>query len=106
MIDNEEIGKYKKRKESNVSKSERKSKHKHKYKDCLLIDHNKPHKAKYCKICGKINDVKFFETKRLDNNRYLMLEDEEIFDKYKELEKFYIDSIWDKYVEINAIKEK
>lgn len=95
----EDIGKYKKKKESNISKSKRKSKHKHEYTDCLLIDKDgKPHKAKYCKICGKINDVKFFETKRLDNNRYLMLEDEENFEKYKYLEKFYVNTVWDKYV--------
>lgn len=97
MID-EEIGKYKKKKESNISKSKRKSNHKHEYKDCLLIDkENKPHKSKYCSICGKIYDVKFFETEKSEYG-YRVLDDDEVFKKYKDLERFYVDSIWDKYV--------
>lgn len=101
MID-EDVGKYKKKKESNVSKAKRKSKHKHEYIDCLLIDKDdKPHKAKYCKICGKIDDIKFFEAKKLENNKYLVLEDEEIFNKYKDLEKFYVNSLLNKYVILN-----
>lgn len=104
MID-EYIGKYKKRKESNVSKSKRKSNHKHEYKDCLLIDKdNRSHKGKYCKICGKINDLIFFETKKLEYSKYLTLTltNEEVYEKYKNLEKFYVDSIWDKYVVLNT----
>lgn len=101
MID-EEIGKYKKKKESNISKSKRKSKHKHEYKDCLLIDKDKnPHKAKYCKICGKIYDVSFFETEKLENGRYLVLSNKKIFEKYKNLEQFYVDNIFDEYVGIS-----
>lgn len=102
MIIEDEVGKHKKKKESSTSKSKRKSKHKHEYKDCLLIEkENKPHKSKYCSICGKIYDVKFFETKRLENGKYLVLTNEEVFEKYKYLEKFYVNSVWDKYVGLN-----
>lgn len=102
MINEDEIEKYKKRKKSNISKSDRKSKHKHEYKDCLLIEKDKkPHKAKYCKICGKIDDVKFFETTKLNEHFYRQLTYEEVFEKYKDLEKFYVDSVWDKYVGIS-----
>lgn len=101
-MNEDEIGKYKKKKESNISKSKRKSNHKHEYKDCLLIEkENKPHKSKYCVICGKIDDVKFFETTKLNEHFYRQLKDKEIFDKYKELEQFYVDSIWNKYVGLN-----
>lgn len=51
----DEIPKHIKKKRSSVSKSKDKAKHKHEYEDCLLIENNKnPHKATYCKICGKI----------------------------------------------------
>ena len=36
MIQENEIPKYLKQKESNISKSNRKSKHKHQYEECLI----------------------------------------------------------------------
>lgn len=99
MIIEDEVGKHKKKKESSISKSDRKSKHKHEYKDCLLIDKdNYPHKAIYCEICGKINDVSFFESEKINERCYKFLNFKEVFEKYKNLEKFYVNSIWDKYV--------
>ena len=65
MIDNE-IQKYRKKKQSSTSKSSTKSKHKHEYKEVLLIHNNKPHWATVCKICGKIGDLHFFETERTE----------------------------------------
>ena len=101
MDNNNEIPKYRKKKPSK-SKSARKSDHKHQYDDCLLVDDEKhPHKAKYCTICGKINNVKAFETDRLDGGRFRMLTCDEVFQKYKGLKQFQVKDMCDKYVSIN-----
>ena len=97
----EEIPKHIKKKESSTSKSKAKSKHKHEYVDCLLVVKEYPHKAAYCKICGKINDMKFFETEKTEYGTYRMLDTDEIYEKYKDLEKIDVDSIWQKYVPIS-----
>ena len=97
-----EIPKYRKKKPSK-SKSASKSDHKHQYDDCLLIDEeNRPHKAEYCIICGKINNVKAFETDRLDGGRFRMLTYDEVFQKYKGLKQFQVKDMWDKYVSISG----
>lgn len=97
-----EVPKHIKKKESSVSKSEKKSKHKHEYVDCLLIEKdNSPHKATYCKICGKIGDLNFFESEKCEDGLYRMLHDDEVFEKYKDLEKIYVEDIWQKYVVID-----
>lgn len=94
-----EVHKHIKKKESSVSKSKEKSKHKHEYVDCLLIENNRyPHKAKYCKICGKIGDFEIFELEEFENGLFRILDHDEVFEKYKDLEKFYVDDIWQKYV--------
>lgn len=99
----EEIPKHRKKKQSSVSKAERKSDHKHEYADCLLIDsENRPIKAQYCTICGKIIDVQFFETVRVEQG-YRMLDSEEIYQKYKDLPQFMVNSVWDKYVSPEVI---
>lgn len=96
-----EILKYKKKKKSSISKAKVKFKHKHKYVDCLLIeDRVKPHKAVYCKICGKIGDVKFCEVEKTDRGTYRMLNSEEVFEKYKELLQIHVKDIFQKYVPI------
>ncbi len=101
MENYDEIPKYRKKK-SSKSKSANKSDHKHQYKDCLLVDEeNRPHKAQYCKICGKINNIIFFETERVDERFRRMLTDNEVLQKYKDLEQFQVKSMWDKYVTIN-----
>ncbi|MGN0623189.1 MAG: hypothetical protein ACI4JA_04470 [Oscillospiraceae bacterium] len=101
MENYDEIPKYIKKK-SSKSKSANKSDHKHQYEDCLLVDEeNHPHKAQYCKICGKINNMIFFENERIDERLYRMLTDNEVFQKYKDLEQFQVKSMWDKYVTIN-----
>ena len=109
ILDND-IPKYKKKKKSSTSKSKEKSKHKHEYKDCLLIDKktDKPHKATYCSICGKTGEISFFETVPMKHKEYgtvyRLLNTEEIYEKYKNLEKVYVDDIWQKYVSINTPK--
>ena len=89
MMDNynDEIPKYRKKK-SSVSSASKKSKHKHIYKDCLLIMENGPHKAQYCTICGKIGNIEFFETEKV-NGGYRMLTDTEIYNKYKDIFTYF-----------------
>ena len=92
----EEI-KYKRRKESNVSKSNKKSNHKHVYEDCLLLDekYKSVHKAQYCKICGKINHIKFFDFSPLENEKFLqLLSNDERLEKYKDLKHFKVKDIF------------
>lgn len=64
MIQENEIPKYLKSTESDISKSNRKSKHKHQYEECL-IQYESTFAGKnylntglytYCTICGKINE--------------------------------------------------
>lgn len=95
-----EIPKHRKKKKSSTSKSSTKSKHKHEYAECLLIHDKHPHRATYCKICGKIGDLYFFETMKTEDGLYLQLDDDEVFEKYKNLEKIEVDDIFQKYVPI------
>lgn len=104
-IFNNDIPKYIKKKQSSTSKSKGKSRHKHKYVDCLFVLNNRhiynsPHKGIYCKICGKIGNFNMFEGEPIGNGMSRMLHDDEIFEKYKDLEKFYIEDIFQKYVNI------
>lgn len=106
MSNYEEIPKHRKKKDSFTSKSSSKSKHKHDYsKECLLItnDDNHPHYATYCSICGKIENVKFFESEKEDSGYYRILDVEEVYEKYKNLEKIYLDDIWQKYIPISIL---
>lgn len=100
MIDNE-IPKHKKKKLSSTSKSSTKSKHKHEYKEVLLIHNNKPHWATICKICGKINDLHFFESERIEEGYYRSLDADEVLEKYKDLEKIEIEDIFQRYIPVN-----
>ena len=103
-----EIQKYRKKKPS-VSSTSKKSKHKHMYRDCLLVAENRPHKAQYCTICGKIGNIEFFETEKVDTGygkAYRMLTDTEIYDKYKNIVKFEIEFVFQKYVIIPIISGK
>lgn len=98
-----DIPKHQKKKKSNSSKSKSKSKHKHEYIDCLLIDeYGKPMKSEYCKLCGKIGNVWFFETVELGNGRRRQMEASEVFEKYKYLEQFKCYGFRQKYVSFNT----
>ena len=99
MIDNE-IPKHRKKKPSSTSKSSTKSKHKHEYEEVLLIHNDRPHWATICKICGKIGDLRFYETEKCEFG-FRGLDDDEVFEKYKDLENIIIDDIWQKYVPIS-----
>ena len=72
MIQENEIPKYLKSTESNISKSNRKSKHKHLYDECLIQYKNDFIKktivtklSSYCTVCGKIG-------RRFDKNKTIV----------------------------------
>lgn len=101
----DDVPKYRKKKQSSVSKSKIKSKHKHQYIDCLLIDKNKNvWKSKYCSICGKLHDLEFFQIEALSNKLFRMLENHEIMEKYNNVERFKVKNIMQKYIDPVADK--
>ena len=124
MIQENEIPKYLKQKESNISKSNRKAKHKHRYEECL-IQYNLNHANKntiitslhsYCTICGKIGD-RFKEDKSIVKDYrklidtpigecYYLISDEELYEKYHDkLPVFFVEDIFkEKYVDLEQMK--
>lgn len=129
MIKEQEIPKYLKQKESNISKAKKKSKHKHQYGECLIQYNikigliNKPTTlitslSSYCTICGKIGD-RFKEDRSIvkDYRRtvdtpigkcYQMISDEELYEKYHDkLPVFFVKDYWKNgYVNLNKEKNK
>lgn len=126
MIQENEIPKYLKQKESNISKSNRKSKHKHHYEECL-IQYRSTFKYRstfigkthlniglytYCTICGKINE-RFKENKSIVKDYirtvdtpigkyYSHIPDEELYEKYHDkLPVFFVEDIFkEKYIDL------
>ena len=106
QITEQEIPKYLKQKESNISKANKKSKHKHQYEECLLQyrlnfkfnaftqeqkDKINTSLSSYCTICGKIGE-KFKEEKSIVKDFrktidtsigkcYQMITNEELYEK-------------------------
>ena len=123
MIQENEIPKYLKSTESNISKSNRKSKHKHHYEECLIqykwnfkstVFTDKIHTSihSYCTICGKINE-RFKENKSIVKDYirevnspigkcYSRISDEELYEKYHDkLPVFFVEDIFkEKYVDL------
>ena len=121
QIDNE-IPKYIKQKESDISKADKKSKHKHQYEECLIQYNmktklpNKPTILKttlssYCTICGKINgimknsivtDYKRKGTRLNGETYYYHMSDEELYNRYhNRLPVFFVEDKWkDNYVKL------
>jgi hypothetical protein len=122
MIQENEIPKYLKSKESNISKSNRKSKHKHHYEE-YLIQNKFIFTGKiclntglytYCTICGKINE-RFKENKSIVKDYikevnspigkykcYSRISDDELYKKYHDkLPVFFVEDIFkEKYVDL------
>ena len=122
MIQENEIPKYLKSTESNISKSNRKSKHKHHYEECL-IQYRFTFAGKtclntglytYCTICGKINE-RFKENKSIVKDYirevnspigkckcYYRISGEELYEKYNDkLPVFFVENIFkEKYVDL------
>ena len=127
MIQENEIPKYLKQKESNISKSNRKSKHKHHYEECL-IQYRSTFAEKtclntglytYCTICGKINE-RFKENKSIVKDYirevnspiskckcYSRISDEELYERYRDkMPVFFVEDIFkEKYVDLEQSGE-
>ena len=88
------------KKQSSTSKSSTKSKHKHEYKEVLLIHNDRPHWATVCKICGKSDDLHFFETEKCEFG-YRSLDSDDVHETYKHLENIAIEDIWQKSVPVS-----
>ena len=114
-MDEQEIPKYKKSTESNISKSNRKAKHKHQYKECLIQypisfaskDRIQTHLCSYCIICGKIGDrvkdsiVKDYIKSELHNRRTIcsVMSGTELYEKYhNKMPVFFVKDMFEKYV--------
>lgn len=113
MIQENEITKYLKSTESNISKSNRKSKHKHQYEECLIQyrstfigkTHLNTGLYTYCTICEKINE-RFKENKSIVKDYirevnsstckyYSHIPDEELYEKYHDkLPVFFVEDIY------------
>ena len=112
-IDNniEDVGKYKKKKDSSKSKSSKKADHKHEYTEVLLrdvgdIQHIRYRRAEVCKICGKIGHIHFFETKPHASGGRVVIQDGELIEMYKNLPRLTCTGDWPEYVDdISRIKE-
>lgn len=114
----DEVGKYKKQTESNISKSNRKSKHKHQYEECLIqypflfAGKNNIHiqLCSYCTICGKIGDrfkdsiVKDYIKSELHNRKtiYSVMSGTDLYEQYHDkLSVFFVEDIYkDKCVDL------
>lgn len=128
MIQENDIPKYLKQKESNISKSNRKSKHKHQYEECLIQnkwnfksnaftqeEKERTHTSlsSYCTICRKIGGIiknsKYQKEIRvlqkqgqIGSNFGISISGEEIYEMYHDkLPVFFIDDIFkEKYVDL------
>lgn len=118
MIQENEIPKYFKSTESNISKSNRKSKHRHQYKECLIqyqfsfVGKNniQTQLCSYCTICGKIGDrlkdsiVKDYIKPELHNRRtiYSVMPGTELYEKYhNKMPVFFVEDIFkEKHVDL------
>lgn len=120
MIQENEIPKYLKSTESNISKSNRKSKHKHQYEECIIrykfsfMGKNNLHTelSSYCSICGKIGDRFSKEKsiveektihKQLPNGiKYLThMSGKEIYEQYYNILPVFNAEFSDKYIDLN-----
>ena len=122
MITENEIPKYLKSTESNISKSNRKSKHKHQYKECLIqypftfLGNSRINTGlySYCSICGRINTklkedqsiVKNYRRKSTDTicgKAYsYIISGDKLYEKYHDkLPVFFVENIFkDKCVDL------
>lgn len=130
MITENEIPKYLKSTESNISKSNisksnRKSKHKHQYEECLVQyrftfigkTYLNTDLCTYCTICGKINErfkgnksiVKDYirEVNSPISKCYSHIPDEELYEKYHDkLPVFFVEDVYkEKYVNLEQSGE-
>ena len=123
MIQENEIPKYLKPTESNISKSNRKSKHKHKYEECLIqhpfsfAGNTSIHTQlnSYCTICGKIGgylkngkytkESELLQKQRQEEDKHfrvISISGEELYERYHDkIPVFFVEDIYkEKYVDL------
>lgn len=110
----DDIPKYRKKSSRHPPKN---SKHKHEHKECLLkikmaIKYSTGESivdtlylGKYCTICGKIGGLKLPTIRDVFDGvpTYRVMTNDEILEKYKHLETFEIDDVYDKYVTLSNV---
>lgn len=121
----DEVGKYRKPTQSNVSKSRNKSKHKHQYAECLIQYKFRQYEDKihtsldsYCTICGKlggqvdqdksiVSDYTKVLYKEGIGKCYKVMSDEELYEKYhNKIPVFYVEDYFNaKYVPLEKNNE-
>lgn len=103
-----EVGRYIKKKDSNISKSNMKSNHKHIYKEALIdeLEYGIVGIGTYCEICGKLDNLVIpHDIIKSDYGvKYRSLTKEEIRVRYSYLPHFTIDN-WYKTKFVDIEKE-
>ena len=123
MIQENEIPKYLKPTESNISKSNRKSKHKHHYEECLIqhpfsfAGNTSIHTQlnSYCTICGKIGgylkngkytkEAELLQKQRQEEDKHfrvISISGEELYERYHDkIPVFFVEDIFkERYVNL------
>ena len=123
MIQENEIPKYLKSTESNISKSNRKSKHKHHYEECLIqhpfsfAGNTSIHTQlnSYCTICGKIGgylkngkytkEAELLQKQRQEEDKHfrvISISGEELYERYHDkIPVFFVEDIFkERYVNL------
>ena len=120
MIQENDIPKYLKPTESNISKSNRKSKHKHHYEECLtqhpfsFAGNTSIHTQlnSYCTICGKIGgylkngkytkEAELLQKQRQEEDKHfrvISISGEELYERYHDkIPVFFVKDMSNKYV--------
>ena len=119
----QDIPKYLKSTESNISKSNRKSKHKHHYEECLIqhpfsfAGNTSIHTSldSYCTICGKIGgylkngkytkEAELLQKQRQEEDKHfrvISISGEELYERYHDkLPVFFVEDVFnEKYVNL------
>ena len=123
MIQENDIPKYLKPTESNISKSNRKSKHKHHYEECLIqhpfsfAGNTSIHTQlnSYCTICGKIGgylkngkytkEAELLQKQRQEEDKHfrvISISGEELYERYHDkIPVFFVEDIFkERYVNL------
>ena len=123
MIQENDIPKYLKSTESNISKSNRKSKHKHHYEECLIqhpfsfAGNTSIHTQlnSYCTICGKIGgylkngkytkEAELLQKQRQEEDKHfrvISISGEELYERYHDkIPVFFLEDIFkERYVNL------
>lgn len=114
-INEHEVPKHLKKKDSNTSDAKRKSNHKHDYIKSVVVanernmitgKHSLHHYlSDVCSICGKIMNVTYWVCDPIPNGKYRHITEEEFEERYGDLPHYKIDSIF-KTTHVNLEEDK